>query len=332
MRPICLLVSGYHLLVGEAKPWVARHLAGCARCRAEAEAQLRMRTVIKQVVPAKAEYPVGWRQMAARLQLEEGSSSLRERRIAMGNWRRSSLPAAALLICVLGFALTYNRIHANSELISEDQAVMIAAGLLGVDPTARHAAKLDKVTDKTVPFVEIVDLPAWTVTFEDLAVTFPGVEQPKAEFATLTCLIDAKTGALLKVSSPLPAVGAVYNETHPEALADEMRNKTLTPIAASRLPDAGVKPLIPLLQELGKQRKTAMEPAKQLVAYLGLYTGNLFTTKFVEHPLWIVNTGGLKTSRGSDALFYVDAITGKVYLTRFLALPGEGDFGIPHPH
>jgi len=321
------------LLAEEEKPWVARHRAGCARCRTEAEAQLRMRVVIKQVVPAKAEYPVGWRQMAARLQREEGTrfTFWQIRRIAIGNWQRSLLPAAALLICVLGFALTYTQIRANGEHISERQAVMIAAGLLGVDPAARHAAKLDKVTDKTVPFVEIVDLPAWTVTFEDLEVTFPGVEQPKAEFAALTCLLDAKTGALLKVSSPLPAAGAVYNEAHPEALADEMRNKTLTPISASRLADAGVKPLIPLLQELGKQRKKTIQPAKQLVAYLGLYTDHIQADKYVEKSCWLVNTGGLRTPFGDDVLLYVDAASGKVFQTRCADFTGVGDLGYP-PH
>jgi len=252
----------------------------------------------------------------------------------MRNCRRNLLLAAALLICVLGFSLlTSHQILADGEEpVSEDRAVKIAAGLLGIDPATDYSAKLDKVTDNTVPFIKVVDLPVWRIIFEDVAVTFPGAEQPKPEFSTLTCMLDAKTGSLLKVSSPLPAAGAVYNETHPEEMAAEMKRRPLTHIEASRLADAGVKPLIPLLLEFEKQRKTAIEPAKQLVGYLGLYTGNLFTTKFVEHPLWIVNTGGLKTSRGSDALFYVDAITGKVYLTRFLALPGEGDFGIPHPH
>jgi len=247
----------------------------------------------------------------------------------MRNWWRGLLPGAALLAFLLGFSLlTSHQILADGEEpVSEDQAVKIAAGLLGIDPETDYSAKLDKVTDNTGPFVKIVELPAWTVAFEGVEVTFPGVEEPKPEFSTLTCLVDARTGALLKVSSPVPAAGVVYNETHPGALAEEMGNKTLTPIAASRLADAGVKPLIPLLQELGKQYKTTFQPAKQLVVYLGLYTDNLPASKFVEHPCWLINTGGLKTPFGSDVLSYVDATTGKLSKRRYIEVPGVDDLG-----
>jgi len=245
----------------------------------------------------------------------------------MRNWRRGLLPGAALLVFVLGFSLlTSNKILADGEEpVSEDQAVKIAAGLLGIDTETDYSAKLDKVTDNTGPFIKVVDLPAWTITFEGVEVTFPGAEQPKPEFSTLTCLVDARTGALLKVSSPVPTAGAVYNETHPGALVEEMGNKTLTPIAASRLPDAGVKPLIPLLPELEKLRKRNIQPAKQLVAYIGLYTDNLPASKFVEHPCWLINTGGVKTASGSDVLTYVDATTGKVFMRRYIEVPGVDD-------
>jgi len=288
----------------------------------------------------------------------------------MRNWRQSLLLAAPLLVFVLGFSLvTHLRssptpednvavaardgeepaqpvetiittaaneqepakpetvvvaLKNDGKPISEDQAVKIAGYLLGVDKEARFSAKLGKVTDKTVPFVKVVDLPVWTVTFTDLALFNP-------EFSTLTCLLDAKTGALLKVSSPLPASGAVYTEAHPEELAERVKQTNFTAIGASSLADAGIKPLIPLLSELKNSKKT-VQPAKQLVAYIGLYTGNGIKTKYVDHPCWLINTGGLQFdfyhSIVSDVNFYVDGTSGKGFKTGFF---GKSDGTSPVP-
>jgi len=272
------------------------------------------------------------------------------------------LLAAVMLIFVLGFSLViYLQSHKQSpkpeesiavtatndearaetfavtitndeQPITVDQAVKIAGDLLGINKEARYTVKRDTVTDKTLPFVEVVDLPVWIITFEGVKVTFPGAAGPKPEFSTLTCLVDAKTGALLKVSSPLPATGGVIdNETHPEVLAEMMKETNFTAIEASRLADAGVKPLIPLLPEINKQNKT-IQPAKQLVAYIGLYTGNGINTEHVNHSCWFIKTGGLHFPSlhmiVTDVDFYVDTTSGKAFMTGF-AGTGDGTSPIP---
>jgi len=217
-----------------------------------------------------------------------------------------------------GSAETVAALKNDGKPVSEEQAVKIAGDLLGVGPAARYTVKRDTVTDKTLPFVEVIDLPVWTITFEGLAVTFPGAAGPKPEFSTLTCLVDIRTGALLKVLSPLPAAGAVYTEAHPEVL-DEKRKKYFTPMKAYRLAKAGVKPLLPLLPELEKQHKGTVQPAKQVVAYFGLYTGN--NIKDVNLPCWQIKTGGLDFpflhGDVNDVNFDVDATTGKAFGTEF---------------
>lgn len=207
--------------------------------------------------------------------------------------------------------------------VTQSQAVTIARGLLGVAPEAQYTARLGRATDNTIPFLQVADRLAWEITFDNLAVTFPGAEGPKPEFSTITCLLDAQTGALLKVSTPAPATGAVFSEQHPGALATAMANSktSLAAMPADQLAQATVKPLIPLLLDLEKQVKDTIQPAKQLVAYFGLFTDRRPSRNMVDRPFWIVMTAGLHyympstfgTFYATDTQFFINASSGKLY-------------------
>lgn len=212
--------------------------------------------------------------------------------------------------------------------ITRDEAVKITSGLLGIEPQASCMARLGLATDNTVPFLKIADRLSWEIVFENLAVTFPGMEGPKPEFSTITCLLDARTGALLKVSTIMPAIGAVYTEKFPGKLEKALASSdmSLVGMPASQLAQVAVKPLIPLLMDLEKREKDTIQPAKHLVAYFGLFTDrrparNIVIDRPADRPSWIVMTGGLHclmpTTFGdhyaTDAQFVVDACSGKPY-------------------
>ena len=267
----------------------------------------------------------------------------------MRNLLRIPVLAITVLIVVLGFPTlshdqtpdpptTHRAVFTVSETqqddvpISRDRAVKIASGLLGIDPQGSYPARLGLATDNTVPFLMISDRLVWEIVFEDLIVSFTdadGTEKPKQEFSILTCLLDARTGALLKVSSMTPAVGAVRSEHSPGELEKEMTNGKMSFAAldAAQLTQVTIKPLIPSLKELEKGKRDTIQPAKQLVAYFGLLTDRARPSRhIVDRPYWIIMTGGLQRPmrtpsgehKASDACFWVDACTGKLLIAFIL--------------
>jgi len=196
--------------------------------------------------------------------------------------------------------------------VTRDQAVKISSALLGIDQPESYHARLGLATDNTVPCMIVVNHPAWEITYENLMVDLPGLPVPKVEFSTLICLLDAQTGALLKVTTPTPAMGYEPGELERHMVR---AHGNFSPIEAAGLPKANIKPLIPLLGEIIKQNRNAVRPAKHLTAFLGLCTDP--PTKLANSPQWIVQTGGFRRPYGdefttTDQSFWVNAITGKV--------------------
>jgi|GEM_PF-2401408 len=202
--------------------------------------------------------------------------------------------------------------------VTRNQAVQITSALLGIDPPESCPARLGLATDNTVPCMKVVDRPAWEITYENLAVALPGMEGSKPEFSTLICLLDARTGALLKISTLPPALG--YEPGELEYMMPKL-NESFTAIEAAGLPEAAVMPLIPLLGEIEKKEKNTVKTAKQLTVFLGLYTKPF--SKIADSPHWLVQTGGLQMPYGefttTNACFWIDAKSGDFHGKRFVS-------------
>lgn len=99
MRPICFLISwrlAGRPVTEHATPWVARHLAGCERCRAEAESIARLTAAIRQSIPDQGKCPVTWHEVLSRI-------SARRRRDPASV--RARIPAGAAVCAVVAIVL-----------------------------------------------------------------------------------------------------------------------------------------------------------------------------------------------------------------------------------
>jgi len=232
--------------------------------------------------------------------------------------------------------ITFKEIPQEAVPVSQEQAVATARRLLGLTPATSHQAQLGLATDNTVPFLKIANRLAWKIIFDGIVVSFTdadGTEMPKQEFSTLTCLLDAQTGALLKISSLTPVSdSAARCENNPGELEEEMYHSkmSLASMDAANLTQTDIEPLIPLLLEIEKSKSNTIKPATQLVAYFGLFTSRARPSRpIVDQPYWIIMTGGLQRQlavpvgnhKASDAWFWVDACSGKLLFWRQAAFP-----------
>ena len=185
-------------------------------------------------------------------------------------------------------------------------------------------------TDTSIPFFDVVKRPAWELVFDGVEVsitTRDGTQHKNRNITTITVLIDAETGALLKVSSPKPAAGGVTEE--PGAAAAER-----TTASGLMLKSTPGKPGIPFMQALKSPKLTQrglVPEAGQVVAYFGLLTDILRPENGInDKPYWIVFLGGVKkyvfhgcpgepTPPGpaTQAMVVLDAETGNWYYARY---------------
>ena len=179
---------------------------------------------------------------------------------------------------------------------SREWATKRAADITGLKATPA-SVEHGLATDTSIPFsdLKVTKRPAWKVEFEQieiLAKNREGVLQKNPHISSLTVLIDAQNGALLRVSSPERGLGGLLDRT-----AD--RPEVYVPGGGLVLKATSVMPKVPFMQALSiaSDRLGRFAPqAKEVVAYFGLMT-NLFSlrmdNKVVDRPFWIIIAGGL---------------------------------------
>jgi len=179
--------------------------------------------------------------------------------------------------------------RAGTPRVTREAAVSRAATYTGLAPESVVSARYGLATDTSIPFFRVVRRPAWEVVFSGVNIsvrTWQGTTKQNPNISTLTVLLDAKTGAVLKVSSPRPAAGALAAEPSPVP-ADTWwtHGLTLKPSAAG----ARVT-FMQALQFAERRKATVVTEAEEVIGYLGLVTIDT-DRRIRDKPCWVVFFG-----------------------------------------
>jgi hypothetical protein len=211
-----------------------------------------------------------------------------------------------------------------------DLAVTRARRFLGLPPETIGRARVGYATDTTIPFLRVERRPAWEVVFDGISlagIIRDGKEWVNPNIHSLTVLLDATTGALLKVSSPKPEKGAVMSEQWPGTKLEKSMTRNM--ISFRSLEYSRVNNELPLFQALNKGEHDfigVISQSSQIVAYFGLLTDRKPGRQLTDQPFWLVFSGGLQIpnsntppgsktapSPATDARLNIEALSGKVY-------------------
>ena len=211
--------------------------------------------------------------------------------------------------------------------VTREAAISLAQQYTGLAEKVPVRTRYGLATDTSIPFSNVVKRPAWELVFEGVEVsitTRDGTQQKNPNISTIIVLLDAETGALLKVSSPKPATGGLTEDTG-EYVERRYANGLI-------LKHTRTRPRIPFtkaLQVAEDRQPGAVREAEEVAAYFGLLTDVLRPEFGInDKPYWIIFLGGVEQSFSSggcpagpgptlatELMMVIDAETGEWYLT-----------------
>ncbi len=215
--------------------------------------------------------------------------------------------------------------------ISRERAITRAVNATGLKLTPTKV-EYGLATDTSIPFADlkVVKRLAWRVVFQGVEIfgrNQQGVQEKNPNISQISVLIDAETGALLKVASPKPLAGGLSQEPGTALESRMIEECGLLMRSTSSMPK------ILFTQALGIA--DGFEPgvavqAEEVVAYFGLMTDILRPQKNVnDRPFWIILAGGVSlrfpsagppgappVSRANRAMVVVDAEASTPYYAR----------------
>jgi len=218
---------------------------------------------------------------------------------------------------------------AGTPGVAREAVLSLAAGYAGLAPEGVISARYGLATDTSIPFLEVVRRPAWEITFGGVNVsvaTWAGTTVQNPNISTLTVLLDGNTGALLKVSSPQPAAGALAAEPAPTSAASWCWTHSLTLQTTAAGPAAT---FMEALQYAETRKANSASGAGEVNACFGLLTDARPLWNLNQTPCWIVLFGGvsLPVPGGAEpaikAMLVLDASTGESYGVRMYSPPKQ---------
>ena len=210
--------------------------------------------------------------------------------------------------------------------VTREAAITLAQQYTGLAEKMAVRARYGFATDTSIPFFNVVKRPAWEVLFDRVEVSITkrdGTKEKNPNISAITVLLDAETGALLKVSSPKPAASGLTKERG-EQVERTFGNGLV-------LKSTPTKPRMPFMQaleyaELGESGLVA--EANQVIAYFGLLTDVLrLENRIKDQPYWMIFLGGVEVvglggppggpgvTPATQAMVVLDADTDVWYLT-----------------
>ncbi len=218
--------------------------------------------------------------------------------------------------------------------ISRERAITRAVNATGLKLTPTKV-EYGLATDTAIPFFNVVKRPAWKVIFDRVGIfgrNEQGVQEKNPNIRSITVLIDANTGALLKAYSPKPPSGTLVEQR------SEVVESRIAGAGGLVLKSTSLMPKVPFMQALeGAElvREGLATQAKELVGYFGLMTRSFGPRREITgRPYWIILAGGVNLSFSSggpmpmtgrvrraapvanEAMVIVDAESGTSYLAR----------------
>ncbi len=231
---------------------------------------------------------------------------------------------------IVAFEKTY-----MDPLVTREAAITLAQQYTGLAEKVPVRARDGLATDTSITFSNVLKRPAWEVVFEGGEVSITkrdGTEQKNPNISTITVLLDAETGALLKVSSPKPPTGGV---------SEDMQKRLKRNPRGLELKETTAKPHIPFMQAL-RAEWGLVAGAKQVIAYFGLLTDHIEMGRkrgIKDKPHWVIFLGGGDYgppsggpgTHATQARVVVDAESGGSYRTSISGGHITGGHGGRHP-
>ena len=258
-----------------------------------------------------------------------------------GTWESYSFSAGAMLIaCRLSSAFAEDEVLFKETAveaeapISRETAIDLAMRYIGVSPPEyedhgiKITARYGLATDGENPFFAVIDHPAWEVVFDGMpfaALTLQHAEVANPHITTLTALVDAGDGSLLKVSSPRP----VAEEGRLTSLIGSHMAREVT-LNRTWLTCSKAVPATPFLVAFRRATKSSWrgELPKHVVAYFGSLT-RLGYDAVHDRLFWYVAAGGLEKDAHRpgqvirEGSVLLDDESGKIHTTRNSGSRGE---------
>ena len=226
---------------------------------------------------------------------------------------------------IVAFEKTY-----MDPLVTREAAITLAQQYTGLAEKMPVRARDGLATDSSIPFTNVVRRPAWEVVFEGVEISITmrdGTKQKNPNISTITVLLDAETGALLKVSSPKPAASGLAEQ--PAAALEVIITNQCGLVLKSTRTRSGA-PFMEILASPGLVGPGIVSKAKGVVAYFGLLTDDIKWERkhpIKDKPYWIIFLSGLELHHPSggppggpgvvwpatQTMTVLDAETGKAY-------------------